>query len=250
MDNNAEGGKWGRRLVTWLHVGVIALSVVLIVLIGFDTLKNISFLADKTYLRVQFWICLYFILDVAVDFLFSKRRGRFLITHLAFLLISIPYLNIISALHVQVSPEAAYVLRFVPMIRAAYVLAIVSGAMQHGWARSMFSSYIVIVLASLYFGSMMFYVEEHAINPGVKTYWDSLWWAVLNLTTVGCDINPITATGKVLAVMLSAEGLILFPLFTVYLTNILSTHESRQDNDAQVTTSSPTHGASGLNAGA
>lgn len=224
-------GKYRNALLTFMHWGVVAGSVGLVVLISYDTFKNVSFLANKTYLQVQFWICLFFIADVIVDYILSPKHMRYLMTHLLFLLISIPYLNIISVLHVDVSPELGYTLRFIPMVRAAYVLAIVSGAMHTSWAKSMFSGYLVILLASLYFGSMMFYVEEHDINPGLPSFWASLWWACMNITTTGCNIEPMTQTGKVLEVLLSGEGLIIFPLFTVYLTNLLNKQQSKAKPD-------------------
>lgn len=223
---------WRRAVLLCMHVGVILGSAGLIGLITVDTIRNISFLADDTYLTIQFWICIFFILDVVVECVFTPKRWHYLLTHLFFLIISIPYLNIVSAFHIHVTPQVAYAMRFIPMLRAAYVLAIIAGAMQANWVRSMFSAYIVVLVASVYFGSLMFYVEEHYINTMVTDYWAALWWAILNLTTVGCEISPITPTGKVLAVLLSAGGLILFPLFTVYLTDVMS-NEQKSETDNQ-----------------
>ena len=41
----------------------------------------------------------------------------------------------------------------------------------------------------------------------------------MNLSTVGCDISPVTVAGKIVAVVLPISGMIIFPLFTVYLTD-------------------------------
>ena len=48
----------------------------------------------------------------------------------------------------------------------------------------------------------------------------------MNITTVGCYIEPITPTGKVLSVILSGGGLILFPVFTVYIADALKAFDS------------------------
>ena len=120
---------------------------------------------------------------------------------------------------VSLSPMMGYVMKFVPMIRAGYVLALISGALTSNKALSMMAVYIIWVIASVYFGALMFFVKEHFINPLVDSYWSSLWCAALNITTVGCEISPVTITGKVLAIILSAEGLTLFPVFTIYVTN-------------------------------
>ena len=44
----------------------------------------------------------------------------------------------------------------------------------------------------------------------------------MNMSTVGCDISPVTVAGKIVAVILPIAGMIVFPLFTVYLTNFLT----------------------------
>lgn len=212
---------WHHHLVTVMRLIVIILSIVLVALISLDTLRNISFLADRTYLRVQFYICLIFILDVIIEWIFTDKKKHYIATHIFFLLISIPYLNIVSRYHIQLPPEALYLMRFIPMLRAAYVLGIVTGVTAANWISSMFATYMIVLIMVVYFGSLMFFVEEHYINPEVKSYWSSLWWTMMNLTTTGCSIEPVTPTGKVLSVILSGGGLILFPVFTVYLTNVL-----------------------------
>ena len=44
----------------------------------------------------------------------------------------------------------------------------------------------------------------------------------MNMTTVGCDISPVTIAGKIVAVVLPMFGMIIFPLFTVYLTDYVT----------------------------
>ena len=93
-----------------------------------------------------------------------------------------------------------------------------------GAITSLFMSYIVIMLMIVYFCSLIFFKFEQAVNPQVDTYWTSLWWAAMNMSTVGCYINPVTDTGRVLAVVLPISGMIIFPLFTVYLTDYVKRH--------------------------
>lgn len=44
----------------------------------------------------------------------------------------------------------------------------------------------------------------------------------MNMTTVGCNISPVTVAGKIIAVILPMCGMIIFPLFTVYLTDYVT----------------------------
>lgn len=208
----------GRWILTVMHMAVMTASVLMIVWITHDTLDNISFLSSPAYLRFQFWICLLFLADIVAEWCFAPRKWAYIASHIMFILVSIPYLNIIKHFGLHVGGETEYLLRFVPMIRAGYVLALVSGALSSNKALSMFWVYVIWLLASLYFAALMFFVEEHFINSGVDTVWSALWWAVMSMTTTGSSISPLTVTGQALGTFLSAEGLMLFPVFTVYIT--------------------------------
>lgn len=206
-----------------LHLAVVLASAGLIIYITHETFDGISFLSDHQYLTFQFWTCILFLVDILVEFIAATNKWRYLYSHLFFIFISVPYLNIISHFQISLSHEMQYLLHFVPMIRAGYVLAVVTGALTSSdRIKGMFLVYTLVMIASIYFCSLIFYIEEHPVNPGVTNFWMALWWAILNATTVGSNINSITPTGQALDVVLSAEGLILFPLFTVYVTNILS----------------------------
>lgn len=222
----ADGSLWKHNCVMVLRIAVIVLSVVLVAMITVDTLHDISFIADRTYLNVQFYICLVFLADVIVEWILSADKRKYIAGHIFFLLISIPYLNIIDHFHIDLPLEFQYVIRFIPMIRAAYVIGLLSGLTNANWVQSIFATYISILLIVIYSGSLMFYVQEHFVNPDVSSYWMSLWWTVMNITTVGCYIEPITPTGKVLSVILSGGGLILFPVFTVYIADALKAFDS------------------------
>lgn len=203
-----------------MHLGVIALSILMITLITLDTLANISFLADENYLRVQFWCCLFFIADVLLEMCFYPKHLKYLSRHILFLLVSIPYLNIIHHFKIEVGPEVQYCMRFIPMIRAAYVFTIVTGVTASSrWVKNMLMTYMIVLIVAVYFCSLTFFVSEHGTNPLVPDYWSALQWSIMSLTTAGCSIHAMTPTGMVLGVTLSALGLIFFPIFTVFLTN-------------------------------
>lgn len=216
-----------KRVIMPVRIAVIVLSVMLITLITIDTLRNISFLADESYLKFQFWCCLAFEFDILLELILSENRWKYLHTHVLFILVSIPYLNVIHYFNFYVSPEWQYVLRFVPMLRAAYVFALVTGVTTSSrFVNTLFSTYLIVLIMIVYFCSLTFYVSEHYVNSGVSDYWSSLWWTIMSLTTAGCGIHAITPTGHVLGVVLSATGLILFPVFTVFLTNKFSDDKS------------------------
>lgn len=219
-------------ILTIINLVVLLLSTALIVWISIDTFTRVEILTNHDYMHFQFWVCLVFIADFFVGLAYSDNKKRYFWRNLIFLLISIPYLNIIDYIGVDLSAEANYFIRFIPLARGALAFAIVVSYVSSNAVTSLFSSYITILLFMVYFASLIFYQMENPVNPQVNTYWEALWWSAMNMSTVGCYINPVTATGKVIAVILPVTGMIMFPLFTVYLTNYVTSTMKKNEGRA------------------
>lgn len=205
----------------FLHILILLLSLFLIISISIDTFKGIPFYTQSVYMKVQFWICMLFMFDFILEFSLSKNKARYFSTHFIFLLVAIPYQNIIAYMGLTFSPEVTYMIRFIPLVRGGYALAIVVGWLTYNRASGLFVSYLTMLLATVYFASLAFYVMEHKVNPLVTGYPDALWWAFMDVTTVGSNIIAVTTTGRVLSVVLAALGMMMFPIFTVYITSII-----------------------------
>ncbi|MEG1750019.1 MAG: potassium channel family protein [Tannerellaceae bacterium] len=213
----------------FLHVVILILSLFLIVYISVDTFNNIPFITQSSYLQIQFWICAFFIADFVLEFFLAKRKWHYLATHLVFLIVSIPYLNIIHYYQIEFSAEISYFLRFIPLARSGYALAIVVGWLSSNRASGLFVSYLTMLLATVYFSSLMFFVIERPVNPQVQQYTDALWWAFMDVTTVGSNIYAVTVTGRVLSVVLAALGMMMFPIFTVYVTSLVQNANKQKE---------------------
>lgn len=219
------------EIVIWtMHTIVLILSILLIVFISYDTFKSVDFLNNHLYMTFQFWVCVVFIIDFFVEMFFAPSKWRYMGHRVFFLLISIPYLNIISMTNLHLSSEALYLLRFIPLLRGALALSIVFGYFSKNALTSFFMSYIVILVMIVYFCSLIFFQYEQAVNPQVQSYWTALWWAAMDCTTVGCNITPVTVEGQIIEVILPITGMIIFPLFTVYLTDYVKRHSRGSNN--------------------
>lgn len=223
------GSSWrnsrGASIVVWsMHTLVLILSALLIVYISYDTFTKRDFLTNEHYMNFQFWVCMIFILSFFVEMIFTDHKWRYVGHRLLFLLISIPYLNIVTHYDIPLGPEAMYFVRFIPLARGALAMALVFGYFSKNAITSLFMSYIVIMVMIVYFCSLIFFKFEQPVNPQIDTYWTALWWSAMNMSTVGCYINPVTDTGRIVAVVLPISGMIIFPLFTVYLTDYVKRH--------------------------
>ncbi len=129
-----------------------------------------------------------------LEWFLATDKKRYIATHFIFLLVAIPYQNIIAYMGWTFSPEVTYMLRFIPLVRGGYAMAIVVGWLTYNRASGLFVSYLTMLLATVYFSSLAFYVMEHGTNPLVTGYGDALWWAFMDVTTVGSNIIAVTVT--------------------------------------------------------
>ena len=202
-----------------LRLFVLACAALLIAVVSVDAFHSHSFESSADYRRLQFWICIVFIADLAVEWFLSQQRRRYAATHWLFLLMCIPYVNILEAAGAGIHQESCFVLQLLPVLRAAFVVAAILSDFNIGKAGSLFWSYIVLLLMILYFSSLIFYLSESGINPSVHSYRSAVYWAFMSLTTTGSNIPEATLMGQALAGVLSATGLILFPVFTIYISD-------------------------------
>lgn len=222
-----------RRINRLSHTVILVLATLLVIYIAVETFRGVPFMSDSGYMAFQFWVCMAFMTVFFVEVAVAPSPWRYFIRNFLFLLISIPYLNIIKAMDMPVSGEALEYLRYIPLLRGVYAMVMVITAVSTSRIIGIFWSYLSIMVLVLFFGSMLFYVREAPVNPDVHTYWTSLWWCSLELTTIGAPINPVTPTGKVLAAVLASMGMIVFPLFTVYLSDVVRRYIMRADTLAR-----------------
>lgn len=228
MTSPAKQPAWVNPLLNAMRLTVFALSALLIVFISIDTFTNRDFLRNHLYMTFQFWVCVFFIIDFFVELIFAPSKGSYLRHRWLFLLLSIPYLNIITHWNIHVTSTELYWVRFIPLGRATMALAIVVGYVSKNRVTSLLASYIMILVAFIYFGSIIFFNAESGINPDVTNYWNAIWWASMDATTIGCDIQPVTVIGKIVSAVLACMGVLVFPLFTVYITSLVQRYASPQ----------------------
>ncbi len=213
-----------------LHVLILALSIFLVICISIDSYHNEAFYKVPQFMKVQLWICVVFLADFFIEFFLSPDKKHYIATRFIFFLVSVPYNAIIEHYGWEFSPMLTYCIRYIPLIRGGYAMSIVVSWFTYNKATGLFISYIMTLLFTIYFSSLAFFIFEKGVNPGVKNYGDALWWAFMDATTVGSNIVAVTTVGKVLSVLLAAIGMMMFPIFTVYVTNILTKHNQEGVN--------------------
>lgn len=106
---------WKKAFSDIMYAVILILSALLIVFISIDTFKHIPFLENHTYMTFQFWVCVVFMLDFFIGLFLADNRLRYTRRRFLFLLLSIPYLNIVNYFGLQLTSDELYWVRFIPL---------------------------------------------------------------------------------------------------------------------------------------
>ncbi|MBD5233805.1 MAG: two pore domain potassium channel family protein [Bacteroidales bacterium] len=217
------------RILGILRIAVLIVSVGIIALISVDAFHpHFSIFSPGLYMASQPYVCTIFLIDFFASLLYATHKRSYFFRHILFFIISIPYTWILSHLNIHPAGIWSYILHFLPTLRAVLALAIVMGFVSTNKLIGLFASYITILLLAIYFSSVVFYLHEGATNPGITSYWRALWWCVLQATTLGASFYALTTVGKAIAMIVSVMGVMMFPLFTVYLTQFVRKYISKK----------------------
>ena len=204
----------------WMKLVSMVAAIALMVGISIEVLTGDHRTYSDWYLWLQFIVCIVFIIDF-LGAIFSHRKSQHhYLINILFLLISIPYLNILHWCGVTMGHDLAGAVMALTLIRAFVAMVVVVEWMIDSRVSRIFGAYIFTVVCFTYLAALMFYDYEVLVNDKLHGFGNALWWAWMNVTTVGAAIFPVTAVGKVLAVMLPGLGMMFFPIFTIYVTNI------------------------------
>lgn len=211
-----------------LNTLVLIGSIIILVMLSIDVFIPATEYTRSIFLKTQLWVCVLFISDYFFRLYMSPKKGHFILHNIILLIVSIPYLNIEHYMNWHLSADMIYVIRAMPIIRGAYGIAIMVKWITKSPLTSLLITYITTIAILTYFASLIFFTLEVPSNSMVHTYGDALWWACMDVTTVGSNIYAVTPIGKFLSVFLAASGMMMFPIFTVYITQRVQQHKKQQ----------------------
>ena len=211
-----------------LSILKVIAGVVLLAAISWEIIAGDHMHFSRNYLIIQLVVCILFLCDFFVRWAASERKARFFGRNFLVLLISVPYLNIVSWSGVTLSRGAAMLLGLVPLLRAFLAMTIVVGWLVGNRVRRLLAAYIFTVVVFTYISALIFYDYELPVNPHLHGFGNALWWAWMNVTTVGAAIFPVTAIGKLFSVLLPSLGMMFFPIFTTY---VLQEYSHKKESD-------------------
>lgn len=193
---------------------LLALISVILVLLGFAEMIDLD---NPPYSIIDLAIWGVFVVDYGWRFFLSKGKWRFIIENIFDLLAILPLNTIFTVFRLGRIFRLARLTKLLKLTRLLRIVGL-TGKLEKKIGKLLrtngllyifyLNSFIVLVGSSI-----LSVVEE-------KSFSDSLWWALVTVTTVGYgDIVPVSLFGKWLAVLLMLVGIGTIGMLTSALTN-------------------------------
>ncbi len=159
------------------------------------------------YLWTLFAVCIVYMADFFVRMASAASPSRYLRRNILILLLSIPYQNILHwATGGAVGHDLSIVLSAVTLLRAFLALYMIVRWLVGSSVGRLFAAYIVTLVVFTYLSGLIFYEYEAPVNDRLDGFGNALWWAWMNVTTVGAAIFPVTAIGRQGGVRAAADA--------------------------------------------
>jgi voltage-gated potassium channel len=209
----------------YFDITIQVLIAVSLISFSIETLPGLS---DSTYAllaNIEFVIVIIFSIEYILRVMLSEKKLSYVFSFYGVVdLLSILPFYLSSSLSLQ----ALRALRFIRLFRILKLARYSRAISRIGKALTMAKEELIlfgfVTLILLYLSAIGIYHFEHAAQPEVfKSVFDSLWWAVATLTTVGYgDVYPITIGGRTFTFIVLMLGLGVVAVPTGIISSALS----------------------------
>lgn len=218
-----------KPVFAWCITGLIFYSMFCFSL---ETLPDIGS-STKSFLRAsETVVVILFTIEYLIRVALSNKRLKFIFSFYGLIdLIAIMPFYLAFAVDLR-TLRVARILRFIRILKLArYNSAIQRFTKALYFAKEELIIFTLASLVLLYLSSVGIYHFEHAAQPEVfRSIFDSLWWSVATLTTVGYgDIYPITIGGRFFTFIVLMVGLGLVAVPTGIVASALSAVRREQE---------------------
>lgn len=224
------------RAGRWFDIILIALIIISIFIVMLESDNRIS-AETKHYLSLSEWIVTgLFSIEYFLRILVVEKPKRYIFSFygiIDFLSILPSYLALfITGTHMLMVLRSLRLLRIFRVLKLTrYVkeAKILGSALVA--ARNKISVFLFAVLILITILGTVMYMIENPYNEGFRSIPESIYWAVVTLTTVGYgDIAPVTTFGKFVASFIMIVGYAIIAVPTGIVTSELAKEVARQPN--------------------
>ncbi|MHB8973552.1 MAG: ion transporter [Pirellulaceae bacterium] len=173
-------------------------------------------------------ICFVFLTDFCGKLVTAKSKWGYLKWGWIDLVSSIPTIGLLRWGRLS---RVVRILRLLRGVRSSKSIAefLLKRRAQSAFAAAALTALLTVVYSSI----VMLHFEQGNPQANIRTAADSLWWAIVTVTTVGYgDRYPVTESGRVVAVVTMTAGVALFGTFTAFVASwFLAPTELEQEDE-------------------
>jgi voltage-gated potassium channel len=125
----------------------------------------------------------------------------------------------------------------IPPLRVVFSLRLVRTLFRRGHLeRFLVAALVLVVNAAV----ATYFYERHASGSNIHTLGESLWWAMVTVTTVGYgDYYPVTVLGRIAALFIMATGILTLAVITAQVASSFVEQANRRRTSVAEPSSSP-----------
>ncbi|TJY37151.1 ion transporter [Pontimicrobium aquaticum] len=213
------------KLSRWFAFFIQALILLSLITFSVETLPNLQPQTQAVLRVIEIFCVVVFTIEYVLRIYVADSKPRFIFSFFGLidLIAILPFY-----LSFGVDLRSLRALRFLRLFRILKLVRY-NRAMNH-FVRAIKSAkeeillFIFITLMLIYFSAVgIYYFENEAQPEHFTSIFDSLWWAIITLTTVGYgDVYPITVGGKVFTFFILMIGLGIVAIPTGIISSALT----------------------------
>lgn len=98
------------------------------------------------------------------------------------------------------------------------------------FSKAIFKIFLALTSVTIIAAMLVLYFENQSNPAEYSGLWDSIWWALVTIFTVGYgDIRPITVGGRLVGIFVMISGVTLVSLITATISSIFVARKIRED---------------------
>src|SRR3712207_4349649 len=223
-DNPSAREELRERLGRYLEVPLALASLALVLLAVIELTGEVSGPWEASLATLGWVLWGLFFLEFAAKFALAPVKRHYLRKHwLDVLIVLLPFLKVL---------RLAQVLRATRVLPAFRLLVFGGRGSQSTLVllrrRRLGQLAIISAMVMLIGAALGFLLEVGAPGSPIEDFGDALWWSAALVTTIGSELYPVTAAGRILGFMLMIYAIGIFTYFIGSVASVLVAFDAGQ----------------------
>lgn len=234
-NNTAEREQYRilHRIEDWLEIPMLVLGLLWLWLLILEFTEGLSIWME--WLGTAIWVV--FLIDFSLKLFLAPDKLRYLGNNwLTVLALLIPAIRIFRIFRVVRMLSAARAVRGLRLVRVITSLNRGMKALGASMSRRGFEYVLALTLCVAFGGGAGMYAFEYDQPGGFTSYWESVWWTSMIITSLGSAYWPQSEEGRTLCLLIAIYGFCVFGYLTATLATYFVGNESKEGAASQSAT--------------